>query len=71
VLQRLRAVLSELGNVAIPPPKQKTFDLEGEILERARLPNVYWRLPRESITPDVVQDLLRSWTEMDQEFEEW
>ena len=35
VLQRLRAVLSELGNVAIPPPKQKTFDLEGEILEHA------------------------------------
>ena len=35
MLQRLRAVLSELGNVAIPPPKQKTFDLEGEILEHA------------------------------------
>jgi hypothetical protein len=35
VLQRLRAVLSELGNIAIPPPKQKTFDLEGEILEHA------------------------------------
>ena len=29
VLQRLRVVLSELGNVAIPAPKQKTFDAEG------------------------------------------
>ena len=34
VLQRLRAVLSELGNVAIEPPPQKTFDAEGAILER-------------------------------------
>jgi hypothetical protein len=35
VLQRLRVVLSETGNVAIPPPAQKTFDAEGEILEHA------------------------------------
>ena len=35
VLQRLRVVLSELGNVAIPAPKQKTFDAEGEILEHS------------------------------------
>jgi hypothetical protein len=35
VLQRLRLVLSETGNVAIPPPAQKTFDAEGEILEHA------------------------------------
>src|SRR6202022_1069346 len=35
VLQRLRLLLSELGNVAIPPPAQKTFDAEGEILEQA------------------------------------
>jgi hypothetical protein len=35
VLQRLRLVLSEAGNVAIPPPAQKTFDAEGEILEHA------------------------------------
>ena len=35
VLQRLRLVLSEAGNVAIPPPTQKTFDAEGEILEHA------------------------------------
>ena len=28
-------VLSENGNVAIPPPAQKTFDAEGEALERA------------------------------------
>jgi hypothetical protein len=35
VLQRLRMVLSENGNVAIPPPAQKTFDAEGEALEHA------------------------------------
>jgi hypothetical protein len=35
VLQRLRSVLSETGNVAIPPPAQKTFDAEGEALEYA------------------------------------
>jgi hypothetical protein len=35
VLQRLRLVLSEDGNVAISPPAQKTFDAEGEILEHA------------------------------------
>jgi hypothetical protein len=35
VLQRLRAILSETGNVAIPPPAQKKFDAEGEILEHA------------------------------------
>jgi hypothetical protein len=35
VLQRLRSVLSETGNIAIPPPMQKTFDAEGEILEHA------------------------------------
>jgi hypothetical protein len=34
VLQRLRAVLSDLGNVAIGPPKQKTFEAEGELLQR-------------------------------------
>jgi hypothetical protein len=34
-MQRLRSVLSEAGNIAIPPPAQKTFDAEGEILERA------------------------------------
>jgi hypothetical protein len=35
VLQRLRLVLSETGNIAIPPSAQKTFDAEGEILEHA------------------------------------
>jgi hypothetical protein len=35
VLQRLRLVLSKAGNVTIPPPAQKTFDAEGEILEHA------------------------------------
>jgi hypothetical protein len=35
VLQKLRFALSELGNVEIPPPAQKTFDAEGEILEHA------------------------------------
>jgi hypothetical protein len=29
VLQRIRSLLSELGNVTIPPPAQKTFDAEG------------------------------------------
>jgi hypothetical protein len=35
VLQRLRLVLSQLGNMEIPPPALKTFDAEGEILEHA------------------------------------
>src|ERR1700726_1529942 len=35
VLQRLRLVVSESGNIAIPPPAQKTFDAEGEALEHA------------------------------------
>jgi hypothetical protein len=35
VLQRLRLVLSEAGNVTIPPSTQKTFDAEGEALEHA------------------------------------
>ena len=35
VLQSLRWVLSEAGNVTIPPRAQKTFDAEGEILEHA------------------------------------
>ena len=34
-LQRLRSVLSEVGNVAIPAPAQMTFNAEGEILEHA------------------------------------
>jgi hypothetical protein len=34
VLQRLRMVLSGMVSVAIPPPAQKTFDAEGEILEK-------------------------------------
>jgi hypothetical protein len=35
VLQRIRLVLSEVGNTEIPPPAQKTFDAEGEVLEHA------------------------------------
>jgi hypothetical protein len=35
VLQRLRMVLSDTGNVAAPPSAQKTFDAEGEALEHA------------------------------------
>src|ERR1700730_1465945 len=35
VLQRLRLVLSDLGNAVIPPSAQKTFDAEGEALEHA------------------------------------
>jgi hypothetical protein len=43
VLQRLRLLLSELGNVAIPPPSQKTFDAEGEILEHALTKSLHLR----------------------------
>jgi hypothetical protein len=35
VLQKLRATLSDLGNVAIGPPPRKTFEAEGAILERS------------------------------------
>jgi hypothetical protein len=35
VLQRLRLVLSEAGNVTIPASAQKTFVAEGEALEHA------------------------------------
>jgi hypothetical protein len=35
VLQRLRAVLCDLGNIAIEPPPKKTFEAEGACLERA------------------------------------
>jgi hypothetical protein len=35
VLQRFRLALSQLGNTEIPPPAQRTFDAEGEILEHA------------------------------------
>jgi hypothetical protein len=38
---------SDLGNVAIPPPAQKTFDAEGEILEHAL--TKYFRLRSEAI----------------------
>lgn len=34
ILQRIRAILADLGNVAVPPPPKKTFEAEGEILER-------------------------------------
>jgi hypothetical protein len=29
------SLISEIGNIAIPPPAQKTFDAEGEALEHA------------------------------------
>jgi hypothetical protein len=35
VLQRLRAILCDLGHVAVDPPPKKTFDAEGAILEQA------------------------------------
>jgi hypothetical protein len=35
VLQRFRTVLSEVENVSIPPPAQKTFEAKGETLEHA------------------------------------
>jgi hypothetical protein len=34
-LQRLRAVLVELGRVPIPTPEKKSFEAEGILLERA------------------------------------
>ena len=43
VLQRLRLVLSEVANVAIPPPAKKTFDAEGEILEHALTRSLHLR----------------------------
>jgi hypothetical protein len=42
-LQRLRSVLSEMANVAIPAPTQKTFDAEGEILEHALTKSLHLR----------------------------
>jgi hypothetical protein len=35
VLQRLRLVLSDTGNATIPPPPQRTFDVEGQAMEHA------------------------------------
>jgi hypothetical protein len=43
VLQRLRLVLSEAGNVTIPPPAQKNFDAEGEVLEHALTKSLHLR----------------------------
>jgi hypothetical protein len=43
VLQRFRLVLSEAGNVTIPPPSQKTFDAEGEALEHALIKSLHLR----------------------------
>jgi hypothetical protein len=43
VLQRLRSHLSDLGNVTIPPPAQKTFDAEGEVLEHALTKTLHLR----------------------------
>src|ERR1700719_1584074 len=34
-LKRIRVLLSDLGKTEIPPPAQKTFDAEGEILGHA------------------------------------
>jgi hypothetical protein len=35
VLQRIRVLLSDLGQTDIPAPAKKTFDAEGEVLEQA------------------------------------
>src|ERR1700731_2338234 len=43
VLQRLRSVLCEVANVAIPPPAQQTFDAEGEVLEHALTKSLHFR----------------------------
>ena len=55
VLQRLRMVLSENVNVAIPPPAHKTFDAEGEALERAFL-NRFVRLCRNRLCRTATAD---------------
>src|ERR1700716_3414291 len=34
VLQKIRATISDLGAVAIGPPKRKTFEDEGALLDR-------------------------------------
>jgi hypothetical protein len=49
VLQRLRLVLSEAENVAIPPPARKTFDAEGEALE-----SLVWTSGKWSISENIV-----------------
>src|SRR3981081_3791079 len=33
-LQKIRATLSDLGNIAIAPPKRKTFEDEGALLDK-------------------------------------
>jgi hypothetical protein len=33
-LQRIRATISDFGNVAIAPPKRKRFEKEGALLDR-------------------------------------
>jgi hypothetical protein len=33
-LQKIRATISDLGHVAIAPPKRKTFEEEGALLDR-------------------------------------
>jgi hypothetical protein len=33
-LQKIRATISDLGNVAIAPPKRKTFEEEGALLDQ-------------------------------------
>jgi hypothetical protein len=58
VLQRLRALLCDLGNVTIDPLSKKTFDTEGAILEHALTKRVRdhsvaledWRLSPEEST---------------------
>jgi hypothetical protein len=51
LLQRPSSFLSELENVAIPPPDQKTFDAEGEILEHALTKS--FRVPNDAIKSSV------------------
>jgi len=46
-LQRIRALLSDLGKTEIAPAAQKTFDAEGEILEHALTKSLH--LQNESI----------------------
>ncbi len=35
VLQQIRAIITEEGNVAVPPAAAKTFDSEGDVITEA------------------------------------
>jgi hypothetical protein len=53
-------VLSEAGNIAIPPPPQKTFDSEGESVRRFRDETI-----KEECRSDYPHALQRLWKALD------